>query len=212
MLEYPTGSAHRLYPVIVRAAQVLNYSNPAVFTMSGLKINIKKKAGPKKLLKPDTTTDSKTLIDSYTASDTQLKEAENWVIKPQKISRSIVQPQQLKEEEPGEKLKYGVTTFKRSELVQSSSLIRKLTYESDSDSDEDDGNKKIPVEEFGAAFLRGLGWDGKKDDDDTYEEDVKNRQRGVTLGIGAKPIDNDLARELQNQVSDVPLVKRRKKS
>ncbi|KAI5961940.1 SPP2 [Candida theae] len=185
--------------------------------MAGLKINLKKKTGPKKLLKRESADDSKKLIESYNgASETKHQEAEPWVIKPKKISRSIVQPQSHKQEEPVEKLKYGVTTFAKTESVQARSIIKKLTYESDSDSSDDDdaedGVKKIPVEEFGAAFLRGLGWDGKDDNDQgTYEEDVKNRQRGVTLGIGAKPIDDDLARELQNQVNDAPLLKRRKK-
>ncbi|KAI5963955.1 SPP2 [Candida margitis] len=178
---------------------------------SGFKINLKKKAGPKKILQAEATDESKKLIDSYTASDTQEKELKEWVIEPKKISRSIVQQQQpRKEKQPREELKYGVTTFEKSEPAQQGSVIRKLTYESDSDSEDDD--KKIPVEEFGAAFLRGLGWNGKKDDTDSYDKDVKNRQRGVTLGIGAKPIDNDLARELHNKAGEVPLVKRRKKS
>ncbi|CAD1807938.1 DExH-box splicing factor binding site family protein [Candida parapsilosis] len=179
---------------------------------TSLKINLKKKAGPKKLLKQEPTDESKTLIESYTATKANQNQTEEWVIKPKKISRSIIQPQEPKKKESQDKLQYGVTTFEKPEPVRTTPVIRKLTYESDSDDEEeDDEKKKIPVEEFGAAFLRGLGWDGKKDDQDTFDEDVKNRQRGVTLGIGAKPIDNDLARELQSQVGDVPLVKRRKK-
>lgn len=182
--------------------------------MSGLKINLKKKTGPKKLLKAEPVDDSKKLIDSYEASDSHQPKKDEWVIKPKTISRSLViQPEQQKQQEKTtEKLKYGVTTFEKTEPVQTSSVIKKLTYESDSDSDSDSNDRKIPVEEFGAAFLRGLGWDGEKDDQDTYEDDIKNRQRGVTLGIGAQPIDNDLAKELQNQVGEVPLIKRRKKS
>ena len=46
--------------------------------------------------------------------------------------------------------------------------------------------ERIPVEEFGAALLRGMGWKGEKNAD-TKKRDVKRRQN--LLGLGAKELD-----------------------
>ncbi|PVH71660.1 hypothetical protein DL98DRAFT_563827 [Cadophora sp. DSE1049] len=46
--------------------------------------------------------------------------------------------------------------------------------------------ERIPVEEFGAALLRGMGWKGEKNVD-TKKRDVKRRQN--LLGLGAKELD-----------------------
>ncbi|GMM35969.1 hypothetical protein DASC09_032940 [Saccharomycopsis crataegensis] len=50
--------------------------------------------------------------------------------------------------------------------------------------------KKVPVEEFGAAFLRGLGWKGEVTNkrENVTEKITKAVQRQEFLGIGAKPI------------------------
>ena len=52
-------------------------------------------------------------------------------------------------------LPYGVTTFEKVETTKQS-MIKKIESE-DSDDDSSD-DRKIPIDEFGAAFLRGLGW------------------------------------------------------
>jgi len=44
--------------------------------------------------------------------------------------------------------------------------------------------ERVPVEEFGAALLRGMGWDGKQDKNKVKE--VKRRQN--LLGLGAKEL------------------------
>jgi hypothetical protein len=44
--------------------------------------------------------------------------------------------------------------------------------------------ERVPVEEFGAALLRGMGWDGKQDKSKVKE--VKRRQN--LLGLGAKEL------------------------
>ncbi|KAH7409004.1 DExH-box splicing factor binding site-domain-containing protein [Cadophora sp. MPI-SDFR-AT-0126] len=46
--------------------------------------------------------------------------------------------------------------------------------------------ERVPVEEFGAALLRGMGWKGEKNVD-TKKRDVKRRQN--LLGLGAKELD-----------------------
>ncbi|KAF8944796.1 hypothetical protein BGZ47_003690 [Haplosporangium gracile] len=43
--------------------------------------------------------------------------------------------------------------------------------------------EKVPVEEFGAALLRGMGWKG----DDNGSEAVEYNRRPALLGLGAKP-------------------------
>ncbi|KAI5957336.1 SPP2 [Candida jiufengensis] len=185
---------------------------------SGLKINLKKKLGTKKLKpladeKEEFTT--KTLINSYSKEDSKEPPPKQWVIKPKKVSSSInVKPTPKKEEE---KLKYGVTEFTKTTTNEEESIVKKLIYESDDESNNDSENENIPAEEFGAAFLRGLGWDGKEEDEEAEEEnkkeskEIRHRQKGITLGIGAKPIDVDLAKDLQNQESNgKPMIKRRK--
>lgn len=46
-----------------------------------------------------------------------------------------------------------------------------------------DAYEKVPVEEFGSALLRGMGWKGTKDDE-TNSIDIQPRHR--LLGLGAK--------------------------
>nr|CCA19629.1 conserved hypothetical protein [Albugo laibachii Nc14]CCA22879.1 conserved hypothetical protein [Albugo laibachii Nc14] len=46
-----------------------------------------------------------------------------------------------------------------------------------------DAYEKVPVEEFGLALLRGMGWKGTKDDE-THTIDIQPRHR--LLGLGAK--------------------------
>ncbi|KAJ2461361.1 hypothetical protein GGF42_000234 [Coemansia sp. RSA 2424] len=59
--------------------------------------------------------------------------------------------------------------------------------EGDSDVDEDT-YERVPIEEFGAAMLRGMGWTESKDD---KEASVQNGIRPSLLGLGAKPRPKD---------------------
>lgn len=56
--------------------------------------------------------------------------------------------------------------------------------------------ENVPVEEFGAALLRGMGWDGK-----TFEQmkskEEKLKQRPFRLGLGADP--KDMIDDLKNK-------------
>ncbi|CAA17782.1 splicing factor Cwf28 [Schizosaccharomyces pombe] len=47
---------------------------------------------------------------------------------------------------------------------------------------------EIPVEEFGAAMLRGMGWNGQLSSKDAFDVN----QRPTFLGMGAKPVDSEL--------------------
>lgn len=65
----------------------------------------------------------------------------------------------------------------------------------------------VPVDEFGAALLRGMGWKGP--DKKNPSMHLSHRQRGAVLGIGAKSINKDLEMELLDRKNlSVPLIKR----
>lgn len=65
----------------------------------------------------------------------------------------------------------------------------------------------VPVEEFGAALLRGMGWKGP--DKESAPLHTRHRQRGAILGIGAKPIDKELELDLLNRKAlSVPMIKK----
>ncbi|EGV66358.1 hypothetical protein CANTEDRAFT_91520 [Yamadazyma tenuis ATCC 10573] len=69
---------------------------------------------------------------------------------------------------------------------------------------------EVPVEEFGMALLRGMGWNGKSAVTKPQTNTAKRKQ-GLLLGIGAKALkDEDLAQELLSSKAkfSVPLVKK----
>ncbi|KAJ2451414.1 hypothetical protein EV183_003640 [Coemansia sp. RSA 2336] len=59
--------------------------------------------------------------------------------------------------------------------------------EDDLDDVDDDAYDRVPIEEFGAAMLRGMGWKG--DDSKPSTEDTKPRPS--LLGLGATPLRKD---------------------
>lgn len=66
--------------------------------------------------------------------------------------------------------------------------------------------EEVPVEEFGSALLRGMGWKGP--DMTSTSLHLNHRQRGVVLGIGAKSVTEDLEQELLDRKNlSVPLIK-----
>ncbi|CAI5756277.1 unnamed protein product [Candida verbasci] len=140
--------------------------------MSNIKINIKKKKKPQKIKEKEV--------------NENIKEIENYSIEKPKPKKLIIN-HQIKKTIKQDDLKYGVTEFKKDEDVsgKKKSVINQNQYESDPEEDEE---QTIPVEEFGLAFLRGLGYN---EEDEKKEETPKleNRQKGHVLGIGAKPID-----------------------
>lgn len=77
----------------------------------------------------------------------------------------------------------------------------------------------VPVEQFGAALLRGMGWKGQQTTAKPKKEPanalVEKRQRSVVLGIGAKPIENELVDDIFGKKGlkfEVPLVRRNKET
>lgn len=74
------------------------------------------------------------------------------------------------------------------------------------DENQEQDYEDIPVDQFGAALLRGMGWDGKMRGAET---DVTHRQKGVVLGIGAHLVGVELETEIiKGAKLSVPLVRR----
>ncbi|RCK65936.1 Pre-mRNA-splicing factor SPP2 [Candida viswanathii] len=185
--------------------------------MSGIKISLKKKGGKAKkplVKQPEQEDTSKKLISSYSKDDAVEDSNDKPVIRLAQRNKKILHKKQDEEvnDKEEQKLEYGVTTFEKTETA-SRSFIKKPAFAESEDEEEDDedGDKRIPVEEFGAAFLRGLGW---KEEDTPREEPreiLNHRQKGITLGIGAKPVDHEILQDLQqSSEKGIPIIKRRK--
>ncbi|KAG2735666.1 hypothetical protein G9P44_001880 [Scheffersomyces stipitis] len=90
----------------------------------------------------------------------------------------------------------------------------------DEDPDEDSAEEyeKVPVEQFGAALLRGMGWKPETKPKNTTvdnEKVLQHRQKGVLVGIGAKAVENDLMEDIigkRGTKFEVPLAKRNKET
>lgn len=102
------------------------------------------------------------------------------------------------------------------ELVEESDFIVPKESSDDSDAEETTNleYKEVPVEQFGAAFLRGMGWRHRqvtsKPDIDT---DVSGRKKSPYLGIGAKPVDEDIKKSIDDSRPnfELPILKRERK-
>lgn len=186
--------------------------------MSGIKISLKKKN--LKLKKPnvnisaqgdDQSQPEKRLITTYSKEDKSTPTNETRpIIAFKQPRKSILQKKIEIDEKPI--LPYGVTTFEKVETTKQS-MIKALETENSEDESSDD--RKIPIDEFGAAFLRGLGWkeeeEKKKDNKkSTNLQNLSHRKQGITLGIGAKPIDEEILQDLNSTEKGIPIIKRRK--
>lgn len=186
--------------------------------MSGIKISLKKKNPKlKKLIvnnsqqTDELSEQQKKLITSYSTEDkTTHKDETKPIIVLKQPCKSMLQKEIEIDEKPI--LPYGVTTFEKVETTKQS-MIKKIESE-DSDDDSSD-DRKIPIDEFGAAFLRGLGWQeeeerNKDDSKSTNTQNLSHRKHGITLGIGAKPIDEEIIQDLNSTEKGIPIIKRRK--
>lgn len=80
--------------------------------------------------------------------------------------------------------------------------------------DDNESYDTIPVEQFGAAMLRGMGWKptrkGKNSTDaDLNKRVIECRQRSAMLGIGAKEVESELMNS-KLKTFEVPIIKRLK--
>lgn len=180
------------------------------------KANADSKAGLKNVLGGDEVKeDSVKTIDSFLkkgamAGGSALDELKPLVIKPQKLSTGLLR----NKEATGEPKHTSVEDEARQSIMKGESfeadsglVIRKGDDQSPNQSDND--YEQVPVSQFGAALLRGMGWDGK--DNSKENESLTRRQRGAVLGIGSKPLREDLEKDImgdRNTKLLAPLKKR----
>lgn len=143
------------------------------------------------------------------------------IIRPQNLNKSLV-----KKPIPGMTGMGGMMTAKQSspqeEVSDSKStandsgrVINISNDQANSDAEEADMDsyKEVPVEEFGAALLKGMGWNQKKEGsiNKPHKSNVDKRKQGLLLGIGAKAVqDNDLAQELLSSKAKFSIPVKRK--
>lgn len=157
----------------------------------------------------------KTSIDSFLkkgamAGGSALDEQRPLVIKPKKLSTGLLR----KEEAAGEPKQTSVEDEARQSIMKGESfendsgLVIRGGDDQSLDQSEND-YEQVPVSQFGAALLRGMGWDGK--DNSKEDESLSRRQRGAVLGIGSKPLKEDLEKDImgdRNTKLLAPLKKR----
>lgn len=155
-----------------------------------------------------------TSIESFTgASETKEKKKEI-VIRPETLNKTLVKPQM------------GMWTDRRGHSTNNEAEpdlegVRTINMPTDqtqnnSEPEETDmeGYKDVPVEEFGAALLKGMGWKQKKGSINKPTSQVDRRKQGLLLGIGAKSVqDNDLAQELLSSKAKftIPVIRKESK-
>lgn len=164
-------------------------------------------------------------IDSFDAKkgamqgDASLDHKPKLVIKPvhqsTKLRRRVSTTDESQEGQNPKAMNKAASAYLSGETLNFvGSLVIPVEQESDSEEVGAENTEKdyedVPVEEFGAALLRGMGWKGE--DKETLTLSSKYRQRGAVLGIGAKPIGKELETELLDRKNlTVPLVRREEK-
>lgn len=97
-------------------------------------------------------------------------------------------------------------------ITQESSMVIEASNEPDTfgdvSSDEDfDQYDEVPVEKFGAALLRGMGWKGDDRKQAKSSIDIDKRQKGALVGIGAQRVESELIDDLmgKNKKINIPV-------
>lgn len=179
---------------------------------------------------------AKVTIDSYDdqgakSNDVAVDAVTPLVIKPQqhvtsliqaKRTRRVVEAEETAEDKNMAQLLLDTDPNKEQNQprIEATGLTIAATEDNATSDNSDDDYNQVPVEDFGAAMLRGMGYTGDEEDKQTetpaskLAQILKKRQRGQVLGIGAKPLDADLHRNVFGDRGDkleVALVKRPKK-
>lgn len=158
--------------------------------------------------------DNKVSIESFEKKE-EIKE--DIVIRPDELI-STIKPKELvkvtgdlkrdmtREEEARKSLMEDESYQDTGRQIKVSSQIE------DPEEDDVEAYKEIPVEEFGAALLRGMGWN-KANERKVSKPNLEKRKQGLLLGLGAKSVNNDeIAQELLGSRAkfSIPVVKKNK--
>ncbi|KAK6198502.1 DExH-box splicing factor binding site-domain-containing protein [Scheffersomyces amazonensis] len=124
------------------------------------------------------------------------------------------QVRQQEEDESKARLDYGITNYSNNSNdkendnnnnVSSVSVLHRQRAE-DPDEDSDEEYAKVPVDQFGEALLRGMGWTPDPQPNSNTPQPM-NQQKSPLLGIGAQPIDSELYDDIKGKKPVVPLLK-----
>lgn len=164
--------------------------------------NVGNLASLKNLLDDDRHEESstKTSIDAFLekgamAGETHVNERKTLVIKPQSLSSGIVRRKKgsFEKKDESNNIDESRASLLEGESVDDTGLVILGDANDTSEPTEQDYGE-VPVDQFGAALLRGMGWDGREDVQD--KKDISHRQRGTMLGIGSKPLDEDVEKDI----------------
>ncbi|KAH3670463.1 hypothetical protein OGAPHI_000978 [Ogataea philodendri] len=182
---------------------------------SKIGFSVKKKASAVKkndLFGAEEKTETKTQISSV--QDIEQKKEEPLVIQPVvKASGWEARRKQRQEEkklEESPKLEFGLNKQNKTTASQPSSRsVPLITQETeDGEAPTLSSYEKMPVEKFGEAMLRGMGWNGSK----AGSRPSNSKPRIPYLGLGAKPSPAQEDRSIRQDTTYVPVVRRSESS
>ncbi|KAK6453683.1 DExH-box splicing factor binding site-domain-containing protein [Scheffersomyces xylosifermentans] len=152
-------------------------------------------------------------ITNFSKAETSIDSTASNVVAPKDDK---IEPIVSKDERIRQSLLKGENLQPETVIVQDDeSFQRALEDAPDEDSEEE--YNRVPVEQFGAALLRGMGWKpdhskSKTSKSPTNAENIiKNRKQGVLVGIGAKPVEADLMEDIVGKrvtKFEIPLARR----
>lgn len=159
--------------------------------------------------------DKKTIIETFEQSKEPVKE--EVVIAPDTLNKRISQVSGSHGGLSNRGMSINTTkiTVDNSTSTQGEGKIIEMSQQKEDAEDMNtDDYKAVAVEDFGAALLRGMGWNSSKKVSKP-KSNINNRKQGILLGIGAKAIkDETLSEELLSSKSrfSAPIVKRKKET
>lgn len=207
---------------------LLNLKNKVAKPKNGKKVSLKKVAVKSNLLlAEEEDVPQKVIIDAYNSGGALngsklVNQKDNLVIVPANLSTGLLKNRstQINENEDIQDDEADIDKNARDSLLKGEvvenpgNLVLNVSKNSASvleNTEEDYEN--VPVEEFGAALLRGMGWDGKMAKGGST--DLTHRQKGLVLGIGSKSVGKELEQELMMKRGtklSVPLIRKEKES
>ncbi|SCU88591.1 LANO_0D02542g1_1 [Lachancea nothofagi CBS 11611] len=119
---------------------------------------------------------------------------------------------------PKSDLKFGFNAGKESNPTEGSRISNSINGPQNSsnlleDTQQEDYDN-VPIEKFGDALLRGMGWDGKAEHDKISKSSsakAHNKLRPSLLGLGAKAVRSTQAEEKVKPALFLPVIKVPKK-
>lgn len=125
---------------------------------------------------------------AYTESEGPPVEVSKELVIPSCGNTYIKKLEQLKNKLPEEKkLVYGINMNDGSQHRESQPAMKKEVENITGEATTLEEYEEVPVEEFGAAMLRGMGWKGSDDGD----KKTTSKRRTLYLGLGAKDLGGE---------------------